>query len=385
MGYLARIDGILSSFITTAPVSGLTHTFYRYPARFSPDFVRAVVNELSEPGDLVLDPFMGGCTTGVEALAAGRRFVGTDLNRLAVFVANVKTTTLTKRDCKRVEKWGRELEDGAAARQDLSVDDHLTRNVPWWLKRTLHRAVAMVANLENARQRRFARCSLLRTAQWALDCRSELPSSRSFYRKHRADLEEMLSAAEAFRTSAGPSSNSNRLLLNIPAEQLESAVSQFEDWLPAKLVLTSPPYPGVHVLYHRWQVRGRRETPAPYWIAACQDGHGASFYTFGDRKRTDLQHYWDSVEASFRGIAKLISPKGLVVQVVAFRDPTNGLNQYLAAMDRAGYDAVQPRATKRTVPNRKWYADAKGSLNSAKEFLLIHSKKSPRSNNVHNG
>ena len=44
--------------------------------------------------------------------------------------------------------------------------------------------------------------------------------------------------------------------------------------LPIKLVLTSPPYPGVHVLYHRWQVQGRRETPAPFWIvtAASLDG-----------------------------------------------------------------------------------------------------------------
>lgn len=33
------------------------------------------------------------------------------------------------------------------------------------------------------------------------------------------------------------------------------------------LILTSPPYPGVHVLYHRWQVQGRKETPAPFWIA----------------------------------------------------------------------------------------------------------------------
>jgi hypothetical protein len=40
----------------------------------------------------------------------------------------------------------------------------------------------------------------------------------------------------------------------------------------AKLIVTSPPYPGVHVLYHRWHVDGRRETPAPYWIAGCNDG-----------------------------------------------------------------------------------------------------------------
>jgi DNA modification methylase len=62
-----------------APVSGYTHNFYRYPARFSPKFVRAVIKAFSEPGDLVLDPFMGGGTTLVEALAQGRSAIGVDI------------------------------------------------------------------------------------------------------------------------------------------------------------------------------------------------------------------------------------------------------------------------------------------------------------------
>ena len=41
------------------PVTGLTHNFYRYPARFSPRFVRAAIETFSVPCDLVLDPFLG--------------------------------------------------------------------------------------------------------------------------------------------------------------------------------------------------------------------------------------------------------------------------------------------------------------------------------------
>jgi len=40
-------------------VSGLTHNFYRYPARFSPAFSRAVILAFSEHGDTVFDPL--GC------------------------------------------------------------------------------------------------------------------------------------------------------------------------------------------------------------------------------------------------------------------------------------------------------------------------------------
>ena len=54
------------------PVCGLTHGFYKYPARFSPAFVRAVIQTFTKPGDLCLDPHVGGGTTLVEALATGR-------------------------------------------------------------------------------------------------------------------------------------------------------------------------------------------------------------------------------------------------------------------------------------------------------------------------
>jgi hypothetical protein len=378
MDKLPRIDDVLSSFVSTAPVAGLTHTFYRYPARFSPDFVRSAISAFSQPGDLVLDPFMGGGTTAVEALAAGRKFVGTDLNRLAVFIARTKTTPLSKNDCKRLLEWADFVKTEVASWHfdaDLSdADDKLTRNIPWWLRRTLARALSTLCVLDNERQRSFARCSLLKTAQWALDCRTEIPRSRDLILKHRCDVEDMIAAATMFRACAGASTAQNSRLLNVPAAQLEQSTSSFRHWLPAKLIVTSPPYPGVHVLYHRWQVRGRKETPAPYWIAGCLDGQGASFYTFGDRRRASLRHYWESVESSFRALAPLVSNDGLVVQVLAFRNPSEDLDEYMAAMRRAGYAAIGAQTAERTVPNRKWYADAKGSLASAREFLLMHRK-----------
>ncbi len=135
MHKLPRFDDVLTSFGSTAPVAGLTHTFYRYPARFSPEFVRATINAFTEPGDLVIDPFMGGGTTAVEALATRRRFVGTDLNRLAVFIARTKTTPLTKADCKRLLQWADLIEtavfDSSLDAGAAVADSELTRNVPW--------------------------------------------------------------------------------------------------------------------------------------------------------------------------------------------------------------------------------------------------------------
>src|SRR5688572_15610670 len=65
------------------PVSGWTHNFYRYPARFSPRFAAAAIECFSNPGDVVADPYMGGGTSVVEGIVAGRHVIGNDLNSLA--------------------------------------------------------------------------------------------------------------------------------------------------------------------------------------------------------------------------------------------------------------------------------------------------------------
>lgn len=78
-------EEILTAARDNSRVSGLTHTFYKYPARLSPTFVRAVIETFTEPGDWILDPFVGGGTTLVEAKALARSCIGVDNNELAVF------------------------------------------------------------------------------------------------------------------------------------------------------------------------------------------------------------------------------------------------------------------------------------------------------------
>ena len=86
-------------------ISGLTHNFYRHPARFSPSFASAAIKLFSKRGDLILGPYMGGGTTVIEAMISGRRVIGVDLNSLAVFITKVKTTALTKGEIEEVVSW----------------------------------------------------------------------------------------------------------------------------------------------------------------------------------------------------------------------------------------------------------------------------------------
>ena len=67
------------------------HGFHSYPARMHPTTAARLVTAISEEGATVLDPFCGSGTVLVEAMLAGRRALGTDLNPIAVLLAQLKT------------------------------------------------------------------------------------------------------------------------------------------------------------------------------------------------------------------------------------------------------------------------------------------------------
>src|SRR5687768_1228174 len=86
-------------------VKGFTHDFYNYPARFSPLFVREAIKTFTSPGDLIVDPFVGGGTTLVEAKILNRHSIGFDISSLATFIATTKITPLNQEDINVIKKW----------------------------------------------------------------------------------------------------------------------------------------------------------------------------------------------------------------------------------------------------------------------------------------
>ena len=67
------------------------HGFHAYPARLHPTTAARLIETLASARATVLDPFCGSGTLLVEAMLAGRRAIGTDLNPLAVRLSRLKT------------------------------------------------------------------------------------------------------------------------------------------------------------------------------------------------------------------------------------------------------------------------------------------------------
>lgn len=59
-----------------------------YPTEKPVDLLRILVEQSTQPGELVCDPFLGSGSAGVAALEAGRRFTGADIATSALEVAS---------------------------------------------------------------------------------------------------------------------------------------------------------------------------------------------------------------------------------------------------------------------------------------------------------
>jgi hypothetical protein len=373
-------------------VRGLTHEFYKYPARFSPLFVRAAIETFTHPGDLVLDNHVGGGTTLVEALALGRHAIGIDISALAAFVATVKSTVLDEPELDRLATWAARLHSVVHIRKPsvhlaeyakLGYYKHLDHPSRWRLRKAIEQGLASAVRLGTPRLEAFGRCVVLRTAQWALDSRKRLPSIGEFREVLTSNAREMIAGARELlgavqRHSIWPLAH----VLNRSAAGLEHEPSLARSPAP-RLVLTSPPYPGVHVLYHRWQVDGRKEAPLPFMIANKLDGAGSSYYTMGDRKYPELKTYFNNIRSTMSSAAALADPNTVIVQMVAFADPSWQLDRYLETMYEAGFiEMCLPLLRNdgdgrlwRSVPNRRWYSDQRGATPGSQEVVLFHTRR----------
>ena len=60
------------------------YAFHKYWGKKPHEPIAYVINHLTEPGQIIVDPFVGSGTVGREALLQSRRFIGSDINPIAV-------------------------------------------------------------------------------------------------------------------------------------------------------------------------------------------------------------------------------------------------------------------------------------------------------------
>ena len=367
------------------------HAAYRYPARFSPVFAGAAIEAFSSPGDTVVDPFCGGGTTGIEATLRARHVFSSDLSPLAVFLARAKGTEYRLKDYSAVEEWADDCLN--ISYLSLTRDSHLVedgRMSLGALEGPEYRYVlAALSGWE--RQLRdltfgqdLARLALLRCGQRTLDLRREIPTLDALRDTLLATVNHTISASLIFSKElrevwASQKSRRSYKCRELPVHKIDSR--QGLGRRKAQLAVFSPPYPGIHVLYPRWQLLGRKESAAPFWLAGVSGDTNETTYTMGRRGVERTDEFVAMYSNGLRSLATVLDPGAFMVQMIGFKDPSHQLPQVLRSIRHAGFQEVRFKSLAtasdgrlwRTVPSQRWYnAVREGPTPGSKEVVLVH-------------
>lgn len=379
------LSSIKEGMSNSQKISDWTHNLYKYPACFPPSFPRSVISSFSKPDDWILDPFVGGGTSAVEAMVARRNFVGTDINDLAIFSAKLKTMLLTKGDIKILDLWTKNLNGGKLIPEYRKEDEFFFKNVPKVIENSTRRLFGAIRQLPSKRTQNFAKGALLRLGQLEVEQRLSVTDSTHAQRifKHVLNQNIEQSLKLSLEIEHGPSDFIPSINTDF-ANAIEPEVVDI--WGKGNrqfnLVLTSPPYPERHILYHKWQVNGRSETRLPYWIIESDQIENEPFYTMSSRESfASLEIYISNMLMVFENINQVMQKNGVFIQVLAFSDVKNQLPLYLAAMNEAGFEEIRniDRGSHdgrlwRDVPNRRWFNRVETRQLKCKEVILFHRK-----------
>ena len=251
------------------------------------------------------------------------------------------------------------------------TDRNLRRPATRAIRKLIGVALSSIPNDPDPTVETIARGAILGTAQWAIDGRRQVAKVGAFRSRLQATVHKMLEDLRLLWERAKAVGAKTPYLATTDALHVGS-VSPLADGAVADLVVTSPPYPGIHVLYHRWQTGGGKETAAPFWIAAARDGKGESHYTMGGRRS---RTYFERLSVRMSAIRQVMRGGALLVQVVGFSRPSVQLERYLKTMQTNGFiETPQLEGARiwRDVPRRRWYAAHRREAPAAREVVFVH-------------
>jgi len=313
-GFVRRVTGVANR---PRRDSGVTRGVYSYPAKFQAHLPAELIRQCSRPGELVLDPYVGGGTTGLEAWLEGRRFFGVDLNPLALLLARVKTTPV---DPAAARAAGATVVASPVHREVLDEDDRQC------LGAVIASEVGRIAAASDGLEppiRDLIRLALLHSVKMAGRRDFDAPSIIPLFRRR---VERILAGLAALPEGGHP-----------PVFRRGSCAAMPE--IPdgaARLVVTSPPYKDLDVEYGLLQIQrpGRSKRSRLIWALLGEP----------PLSKTDLcggrgGAYWERLVPALREIRRALAPGAPAFFWTGFKT-TADRDRFVAELDAAGLPAA---------------------------------------------
>jgi hypothetical protein len=290
-----------------------THGFHAYPARMHPETARRAIAAF--PGGRVLDPFVGSGTTAVEAVRAGRPFLGFDISKVPLEIAWARTRVGLPEQSRKVESAAHRLAGRAfqEVEHDFTMPPWARAEREWYDPHTLREIciLKLLIDREEAGLRRLLTVVLSSVLVKLSRQVSDSDVKKDLYFRPRP-------RGAAFRWFRDKSSELTKGLLLLSSDLYKRQVAFLEPELRREdartaslpsgavdLVVTSPPYSGVYD-YSRHQSRR--------YPIFDEDPAFAEAHELGSRR--DASRYRDDMEAVLKNLLGALSPHGRIVMLI---------------------------------------------------------------------
>ncbi|TKJ17061.1 hypothetical protein CEE44_00820 [Candidatus Woesearchaeota archaeon B3_Woes] len=122
------------------------HNIALYPCKYIPELPRWAIKNFSKENDIILDPFIGGGTTFIEAKKLKRNCLGIDYNPYARLVSKVKSTSIEENKLR--SKYNSLMDN---IKNDSSSDLPIPnfRGVDFWFNENVIRGLAKIKKYVN--------------------------------------------------------------------------------------------------------------------------------------------------------------------------------------------------------------------------------------------
>ncbi len=306
----------------------LTHGLHPYPAKFPPQVAARLIEILTSPGDVVLDPFCGSGTTLVEALRLDRAAVGTDINPVAVLISEAKTLRTDRTIDRALEELAQAVEADASSERGepllfseqwpacLPLSPPPIPNMERWFAPSAIREIGLIlARIEESKDkasRKVARAVLSsilvavsnQDSETRYTARPKALTPGDVLASFARKLREARGLLVAFREATFP--REARILL---ADTRHLPIGGIG---PLDAVVTSPPYANAfdYHLYHRHRM---------YWLgydpAELRELEIGSHLNY-QRRGEGIETYRRDMHLCLKSIAAVLKPGGPCAFVV---------------------------------------------------------------------
>lgn len=329
----SKFDEFIVPFLSAKKDTEVIHKLFSYPAKFQASLPQSIISNFTKEGDLVLDPFSGGGTTSAEAVRQGRNSFAMDLNPISVLVSRAKVQKLSNEQF--IELY--------------SVLKKMTRPISYKFvssdeKVLLGKELADFAESVSEIVRKNKSKSFVYLLATSAIKRIKLATRRDKEHLRIASFQEHLdyivNEVEKMHTCFSGLNARGKTSINRVEYGSNHDIPMKNSTV--KIIITSPPYPGVDIEYNLIQLQ-RRDLNRCYRSDIAQRMSEIVINCpYSPTKRNlsrggvETDDYWVNAEMSLLEMSRVLKKDGLCFLYIGFKENKHRL-QYEKMIKSSGF------------------------------------------------